>query len=93
MRNWFDNLFVKGQYELMNYKDYYPTRIDWLDHFTNGGTGVTKFLPKMLPVYEKAVEKYNSKDVWIKNFELHSNFRDLSDFWRIFYAVKKEFDK
>lgn len=68
----------------MNPRDFAPTRIHWPDHFSNGGTGISKFKLDQLPRFKRLVEEYGSKDVWIKDdCELHTTLEDLSDFWRL----------
>jgi hypothetical protein len=74
-----------------------------IGHWTNGGTGITNFSKERVPLYEKAVELYNryfNDELWIESgpmagthcdgYSLHAKrFRDISEFWDIFYALKE----
>lgn len=62
----------------------------WKEHWTNGGTGVTKFSNDSLPLYERAIKEYNSLDVWIEGLSLHSRLCSLEDFWKVFERLQKE---
>lgn len=67
----------------MNHRYNFP-RTSWQDHFTNDGTGVTKFAPDQLERFRSLVERFGSKEVWIKDdCELHTSMRDLSAFWKL----------
>lgn len=60
--------------------------VQWPDHFSNGGTGITKFGPEDRWRYEKAVAAYG-KGVWLVGDALHSSENDLSKFWEHFYSI------
>lgn len=72
----------------------YPpfTRTQWADHFSNGGTGVTKFEPEMRNQYAQAVTNFDNPKVWLRGNELHCSreINDLEDFWRIFDSLDPE---
>jgi len=68
-------------------------------HFTKGGTGITNFDKKDLPICLAALAKYNrgncfvsfrpmADKVWPNLYSLHSSVRDLSDFWKVYWKVK-----
>lgn len=74
-----------------------------LDHVLNGGTGVTNFHIKETKYYLKAVQLYNNPELIIlrpfgalANDKNHLGLHfikglqgfDLSDFWRLFAAIK-----
>jgi hypothetical protein len=72
-------------------------------HWTNGGTGVTNFTEDMRPVYVEAVKRHGDPDIRVheKSFGAgnenyggslhnHGKRKDLSPFWDVFDAVKKE---
>jgi hypothetical protein len=62
----------------------------WPEHWTNGGTGMTKFDPEKLPLFEKAIAEYGDPAVFIENNALHSTRRDLSAFWEVFRRIEAE---
>ena len=62
-------------------RDFGPTKSDWLEHWTNGGTGVTKLSPERAPLIADSVQAFGNLAIFIKGDELHSTIRDLSDFW------------
>ncbi len=66
------------------------TRSSWPDHFTNGGTGITKFQARDLPLYEQAIKQH--RDMFLRGNELHCNRpvlpEGLSPFWETFKKLK-----
>lgn len=62
----------------------------WPEHWTNGGTGITKFDPERRPLYEAAIKESGRSDIWIVGCELHSSSHDLSDFWEVFRRLEEE---
>lgn len=54
----------------------------WMDHWTNGGTGVTKTSGKDFTEIAESVKLFNDPQIFMKGSELHSTQRDLSDFWK-----------
>lgn len=70
------------------------TRIGWVDHWTNGGSGVTKFKPEETELYRSALESWDATGsklrIRIDQPELHftNGFTDLSGFWEIFYKLR-----
>lgn len=65
------------------------SRVQWPEHWTNGGTGITKFAAEDRPLYEAAIKESGRSDLWLKGDELHSDNRsDKGDFWRIFRQLK-----
>lgn len=66
----------------------YRSRILWDDHWTNGGTGITRFSPKNLERYKKAIAQSGRSDLFLNGNELHCNQRtDLSAFWKIYDSL------
>lgn len=68
-------------------------KIQWAQHWTNGGTGVTILSNHRLPIYQRAIAEYGSPDVWIETepeLSLHTLEKDLSRFWVIFDRIQKE---
>jgi hypothetical protein len=65
--------------------------IRWQAHFTNGGTGITKFggatdFWHHEPIVRLAVELWAAPSIWIVENnppELHASLCDLGDFWVI----------
>lgn len=60
----------------------------WSQHWTNGGTGITKFeSPERIKLFEHYVAEFGDKDIFMQNGELHTTkpihngFLDISDFW------------
>lgn len=70
--------------------DLHSDRVDWPDHHSNGGTGVTKIPGDRLSLYLAAVAEYASPDVWITGSELHTSVTDLSSFWAMFRRLEQE---
>lgn len=76
------------------------------EHFGCGGSGVTNFDVKQFPLYEEAVRRFGNPLLVVSQHPMpvHGRYydsmgslhwlglqrRDLSDFWQIFEAVKKE---
>lgn len=67
--------------------------IRWEDHFSCGGTGITKFSANDLPLYVEALKRHGDDDLFLVGHELHikNGIRELGPFWKIFEAVKEEF--
>ena len=73
-------------------------------HFIEGGTGVTNFTISERDNYQKAIDKYGDKTLFISDdimvperwapgtgMCLHcTETKDLSEFWKVFNSVKKE---
>lgn len=65
----------------------------WPEHWTNGGTGVTKFDAKDRSIYEVAIKESGRTDLFLKGNELHRNGRrDTGDFYDVWYRLKAEAD-
>lgn len=75
----------------MNHND---SRVLWPEHWTNGGTGYTKFDSGKLPLFERAIRELNDPTVFLAGLELHStrSRHDLSDFWNIFWRLESQPD-
>lgn len=58
---------------------------DWQDHWTNGGTGVTKTSGHLTAAIAESVEAFRDSQIYMKGTELHMSRErlDLSDFWRL----------
>lgn len=69
-------------------------KISWPKHWTNGGTGMTKFEASKIPLFKRAIAEYKEPGVWIEYGgdmpSLHSSKQDLSEFWSIYYRIEKE---
>lgn len=65
----------------------YEKTILWSNHWTNGGTGITKdssIKPsKSYQEISESVAAFGDPDIWMENGnrELHSRHKDLSRFW------------
>lgn len=71
--------------------DFTEPRIDWPEHWRNGGTGITKFDPEKRPLYEAAIKESGRSDLFLIGNELHSDNRsDKSDFWRVYRRLNGE---
>ncbi len=55
----------------------------WPDHFTNGGTGVTKLSGTDVEEIAASIEAFGDPRIYLNGKELHTsrNPADLSDFW------------
>ena len=74
-----------------------------LQHWRNGGTGLTNFQPEQLPDYEAALAAYSGDDIRIEkapldcgkntplgDYSLHcTSGHDASEFWRVFREVNE----
>lgn len=54
---------------------------DWRDHWTNGGTGVTKTSGEDTNEIAESVAIFGDPQIYMKGSELHAERFDLSDFW------------
>ena len=63
----------------------------WEEHWSNGGTGFTKFNPSEKAKYEKAIELIGDPKIFLIGDSLHStrDLPDLSDFWRVFDSLEE----
>ncbi len=65
----------------------YPwTVTGWSDHWTNGGTGITKTSEPHTTEITDSVTAFGDPEIYMKGTELHSSRRDLSDFWEFHRA-------
>lgn len=57
-------------------------RTHWKEHWTNGGTGITKLAIDLVPVSE-SVRLFGDKSIEVRGNELHCTREriSLSDFW------------
>lgn len=56
--------------------------IQWPDHHSNGGTGISKTEDsKLFERVAESVRLFGDSRIWTKDNELHSSMRDLSEFW------------
>jgi hypothetical protein len=72
--------------------------------WTDGGTGITNFDPKELPLYEAALEETKDEDLILvsrpfgrfcipSDYSLHfkrGREKDLSDFWKVFDRIQQQ---
>jgi hypothetical protein len=69
-------------------------------HWTSGGTGITNFDPKDWPIYQKAIEEYGDKRlflsrkgmppaIWLCSLHDLGGRRNLSDFWKVFDSARQ----
>lgn len=72
-------------------------KIDWPDHWTNGGDAVTKFTEDKLKIFQDAISDFGDVNLWIKKedstyYSLRDNQKrgDLSKFWECFREREKE---
>lgn len=69
----------------------------WPEHWTNSGTGITKFDADRLPIYEAAIAESGDPDLFTKNNELHDRQgpkpRELGPFWTIVRRLQLESEK
>jgi hypothetical protein len=55
--------------------------IQWPDHWSNGGTGITKTTEPRTTEITAAVKAFGDPAIFMKGSELHANKHDLSEFW------------
>lgn len=65
-------------------------RSNWPQHWTNGGTGITKFDSELRTLFETAIKESGRADLWLEGSELHSTSHKLSDFWEVFRRLQAE---
>ncbi len=65
---------------------------NWPEHWTNGGTGVTKSSPPETEKMAATVALLNDPAVFMIGSELHSTRQplDLSDFWKLYREQHQE---
>lgn len=80
---------MRNDYSIMNYSnsDMESERIQWPDHFSNGGTGITRCVSSdPLPLSE-SIRLFGDSKIYMKEAggvqEMHCSREriDLSDFW------------
>jgi hypothetical protein len=53
----------------------------WPEHWTNGGTGITKTSEPATSRYRQVIRDYGDPRIWMSGDEMHATMYDLSDFW------------
>lgn len=73
-----------------------PGPCQWPEHWTNGGTGVTKLNADKIPFAEAAIAELNDPDLFISNGALHDHRgvlrggKGLGDFWNTYRRLIAE---
>ena len=74
---------MKDDFYYRPYFFYSLPESQWREHWTNGGTGVTKTSGETTSKISKSVELFGDPEIYMVGSELHSSRKrfDLSDFW------------
>jgi hypothetical protein len=62
-----------------DYIDFGSRPISWTEHWSNGGTGISKGCGAEIA---QSVHEFGDQSIWMSGNELHSSYRDLSKFWQ-----------
>ena len=89
-------------YEFKNFPSGdYPSRLPlgmrvtlWSDHWTNGGTGITKIRgAEDIQKFAEAVKEFGDETLFVKHFADHAELHcskpgsDLSEFWAFYHKT------